>query len=290
MSGGSQAVDAVVVSYNARDHLLECVRSLRAAGVSDVVVVDNASQDGSAAAIAASDADVRVLETGANLGYGRAANRGVAVTKADLVLVCNPDLTAEPGAIKALVAAVEADPGLGIVGARIENLDGTVYPSPRAFPNMVDAFGHAFLGIVRPANRFTRRYRLLDIDRDTAASDVDWVSGSCFLARRAAWDAIGGFDEAYFMFAEDFDLCWRVKRAGWRVGFAPDARVVHVQGVSVDQHPYRMLAAHHRSVLRFSIRSTTGWRRLLLPLVAVGLAVRLVLVSVHRAIQGRRAR
>lgn len=283
-------VSAVVVSYNASDHLVACVRSLRAGGVADIVVVDNASRDGSLDAVVVADPEVRTIQTGANLGFGRAANRGAAVTTTPLVLVCNPDTVLEPGCVDALVKRMDEDPQLGILGARIENPDGSVYPSPRRFPNMVDAFGHAFLGMVLPRNAFTRRYRMLDADRDVASGDVDWVSGSCFIARREAWDAVRGFDEAYFMFVEDVDLCWRVKRAGWRVGFEPSARVMHVQGVSVDQHPYRMLAAHHRSLLRFSMRSSQGFERLLLPVVAVGLGVRFALTCAHRALQGRRAR
>ena len=284
------SVSAIVVSFNAREHLLACTRSLRSAGIDELIVVDNASSDGSLEAVTRADSAVLGLQTGANLGFGRAVNRGAARATNDLLLVCNPDTVIEPGAVAALSDALAHDAGLGIVGARIESPDGCVYPSPRAFPNMVDALGHAFLGIVLPRNRFTRRYRLLDVDRSRLASDVDWVSGSCFMARRSTWDSIAGFDEAYFMFAEDVDLCWRAKRAGWRVGFVPDARVVHVQGVSVSQHPYRMLVAHHRSLLRFSSRSTEGWRRLLLPLVALGLGLRLVVTCAHRAIEGRRNR
>lgn len=169
-----------------------------------------------------------------------------------------------------------------MVGPRIEAPDGSLYSSPRAFPGIGDALGHAFVGLVAPGNRFTRRYRMLDRDH-TRAGEADWVSGACFLARREAWEALGGFDEAYFMYVEDVDLCWRAWRSGWRVGFEPAARVAHVQGVSTDQAAYRMIAAHHRSLLRFSQRSTTGWRRGLLPLVAVGLAVRAVLACAQRS-------
>ena len=283
-------VAAVVVNYNARDHLLDCVRSLRAEGVQEVVVVDNASTDGSGPALAASDPDAVWLATGANIGFGAAANRGAARTSAPLLLVCNPDLVVEPGAVRALAATVRRDPGLALVGARIESPAGAVYPSPRRFPGLTEAAGHAFLDLLGVDNVFTRRYRMLDDDRSRPATDVDWVSGSCFMARRATWQQLGGFDEAYFMFAEDVDLCWRAGQSGWRVGFEPAARVTHVQGVSVDQHPYRMLAAHHRSILRFYCRTAEGWRRLLAPVVAAALALRLVAACGHRAAQGRRGR
>jgi N-acetylglucosaminyl-diphospho-decaprenol L-rhamnosyltransferase len=284
-----ERVGAVIVNYNARDHLVECVRSLRAQGVAEIVVADNASSDGSAEALARSDPDTLLVPTGANLGYGAGANRGAQVCHGDLLLVCNPDVTFGAGAVDALVAALDADPGLALVGPRIEEPDGSLYPSARTFPGVVDALGHAFLGLVAPGNRFTRRYRMLDWDH-SRAGDVDWVSGSCFLVRRSAWEALGGFEEAYFMFAEDVDLCWRAGRAGLRVGYEPAGRVVHVKGVSTDQAPYRMIAAHHRSLLRFYHRSTTGWRRGLLPLVAAGLAVRTALVAAQRAVEGVRAR
>ena len=95
------------------------------------------------------------------------------------------------------------------------------------------------------------------------------MSGACFLARRRALEELGGFDESYFMYAEDTDLCWRARRAGWGVAYVPGAVVTHLQGVSTARRPYRMLVAHHRSVFRFATRTERGWRRLALPAMAV---------------------
>ncbi|HEX2043692.1 MAG TPA: glycosyltransferase family 2 protein [Acidimicrobiales bacterium] len=276
-------VAAVVVNYNARDHLLECVRSLRDEGVAEVVVVDNASTDGSGPALAAADPDAVFVPTGANLGFGRAANRGVAVTATPYVMILNPDALVHRGAVAALAAALDADEILAVVGPRVENPDGTLYPSARRFPDLGVAAGHAFLGLLRPTNRFTRNYRMLDVDR-TQAGAVDWVSGTCMLVRRSAFDAVGGFDEAYFMYVEDVDLCWRLWRTGWRVAYEPAARVTHTVGASSELAPYRMIAAHHRSLLRFAAKSTTGARRALLPVVAAGLGLRTVLAWAHRAV------
>lgn len=282
------AVTAIIVNYNARELLLRCIASLRADGVADIVVADNASVDGSEEAVRAADPSVRYHRTGANLGYGTGANRGVASapTTSPYLLVMNPDTIVEPGTVKTLVAAMEADPRRGIVGPRIDEPDGTLYPSARTFPDLVDSIGHAFLGMIAPNNPFTRRYRMLDWDHSEPA-EVDWVSGSCLLIRRDTWDAIGGFDEGYFMYAEDVDLCWRARRAGWAVVYEPAGRVTHVQGASTDRHPYRMIAEHHRGLLRFATRTTTGWKRLLLPLMAVGLAVRTPLAWAHRYLAGR---
>ncbi len=276
----AHSVAAVVVNFNAADELGGCLRSLAANGVSTVVVVDNASVDGSEQVVRGAGAEW--LATGANLGYGRAANRGAArpeARAADYVLVCNPDLELGPGAVEALVSALLADSSLGVVGPGLWNDDGTLYPSARTFPDITDAVGHGLLGLVAPGNRFTRRYRLLDWDHSRAAR-VDWVSGACFLARRPAWDAVGGFDPAYFMYMEDVDLCWRLNRAGWAVGYEPSARVRHTQGVSTGKRPYRMLVAHHRSMWRFAWRTTEGRKRAILPVVAMGLAARLAAASV----------
>jgi N-acetylglucosaminyl-diphospho-decaprenol L-rhamnosyltransferase len=121
-------VSAVAVSFNSADCLPDCVRSLRSEGVADVVVVDNASSDGSIDAILASDPDVTVVVTGANLGFGSGVNRGVEEATGDQLLILNPDTVVEPGTVKALVEALDRDPGLAAVGPRIENVDGTLYP------------------------------------------------------------------------------------------------------------------------------------------------------------------
>lgn len=188
----------------------------------------------------------------------------------------------------ALVAALEDDPGCALCGPLVRTPAGDRYPSVRHFPTLVDATGHALLGLFAPGNRFTRSYQRAELDRagDTVPVPADWVSGACFLVRRSAFEAVGGFDESYFMYAEDVDLCWRLGRAGWRVAYVPAAEVTHAQGVSTDRHPYRMILEHHRSLLRFAARSTSGWRRGLLPLVAFGLAVRTVLATLARAARG----
>jgi len=279
-------VSAVIVSYNVVDLVLECIASLRTDGVEQVVVVDNASSDGSVETLRRREPEVEVVALSRNLGYGTAANRGVARTTAPYVAVMNPDVVVEPGSTNALVDALDGDPRLAVVGPRVESPGGDLYPSVRTFPDLADAAGHAFFHFVWPANPFSRRYRMLDWDH-AAAADVDWVAGNHFLVRRRAWDEVGGFDESFFMYMEDVDLCWRLRRAGWRTGYEPAARVTHAIGRSTDQTPYRMILAHHRSLLRYAVKTTSGRRRLLLPVIAVALAVRTVLACAQRAARGR---
>ncbi|MDA8312550.1 MAG: glycosyltransferase family 2 protein [Actinomycetota bacterium] len=277
-------VAAVVVDYDAGDLLAACVRSLHDDGVLQVVVVENG--DPGSARRALGGLAVALVATGRNLGYGAGANRGIATSgESEYVLVCNPDLRVHPGATARLVAALDAHPHWAIVGPRIVDPSGAEYPSVRRFPSMLDAAGHALLALAWPDNRFSRRYR----DRvGDETRGVDWVSGACFLARRAALEELGGFDEAYFMFAEDIDLCWRAQRAGWGVGVEPGAEVTHVHGVSRRRHPYRMLVAHHRSALRFEARRARGVERLALPAAAAVLGVRLGMALADEALRRRR--
>jgi N-acetylglucosaminyl-diphospho-decaprenol L-rhamnosyltransferase len=284
------SVAAVVVNKDGGAGLLACVASLRAAGIAEVVVVDNASSDGSLAALAAADRRARLLPTGRNLGYGRAVNRGAALTCARHLLVCNADILLEPGALEALRSALDARDDLAIAGPRLVSPDGVPYPSARVFPSYATAVGHAVVGLFHPDNRWTRRYRLAEdstLDEGLREEgDVDWVSGACFLARSDAFSSVGGFDERYFMYVEDLDLCWRLRRAGWAVRFVPAARVIHDQGSSTRRRPLRMLVAHHVSTWQYAAARTRGPARLLLAPLALGLAARLAVALARKLASG----
>lgn len=281
---------AVVVNYEAGDALTACVASLlqdtSAGGPPQVVVVDNGSSDGSVARLRAAFPDVGVVDAGGNVGYATAANRGIAATGAPVVAVCNPDLEVRPGTAAAMLAAL-ADPTVGAVGPRIRNPDGSTYPSARRDPTLVDALGHAALGVLWPRNPCTRRYRELDADPD-AARDVDWASGAALWLRRAAIEGIGGWDGCFFMYLEDVDVGRRLRDAGWRVRYDPAGEVVHVQGLSTDRQPVRMIVEHHRSSYRFAAKHWHGAKRLLLPAAAAFLAVRAVVALVLRRLGPRR--
>jgi N-acetylglucosaminyl-diphospho-decaprenol L-rhamnosyltransferase len=289
-----------VVNHAGGHHLETCVRSLLALGAGDarpeqVVVVDNASRDGSADALAAmfaEDPAVRVVWTGANLGYARGANRGIAATRTPVVAVLNADTVVQPGAPAAVLHRMASDERIGAVGPRILEVTGEVYPSARRVPSFTDAAGHGLLYFVWRSNPFTRRYRQTDVDQ-AAVRDVDWVSGSALWLRRAALDDVGGWDERYFMYLEDVDLGWRLGHRGWRVVYDPAGAVVHVGGASTSRRPYRMALEHHRSMWRFSRRRFTGARRVALPAVGALITARagasLVDVAWRRARDARRA-
>jgi len=267
---------AVVVNYEAGESLRTCVESLILGGVEQVVVVDNASRDGSLETLSGLSGSVEVLALSQNVGYGAAANKGVLRTHAPWVIISNPDVVVDEKAPEFLRQACQARPGAAIAGPKVLEPTGEVYPSARAFPSLATAAGHVLLGLVVPRNRFTQRYRSLPptTSAQSAAIEVDWVSGSFMLVRREAFLALGGFDEAYFMYAEDVDLCWRAWRSGWKVVYVPQAEVVHVGGASTSRRPYAMILEHHRSAFRFACRSQQGLARALLPLEAVVLGAR----------------
>lgn len=285
----SGLIGAVVVDHDTGPLLEGCVRSLLDDGVGPVVVVENGAAGSAARALEDLPGNpVRIVRPGRNVGYGAGVNRGLAVlagepSPPEWVLVSNSDLVVHSGALTALRSALETERAWALVGPRIFDEGGNVYPSVRNFPSFTDAAGHALLAMFNPQNSFTLRY-----NPGTPGGEVvtaaGWVSGSCFLARRSALEELGGFDEAYFMYNEDMDLCWRAHDAGWGVGFAGTAEVTHVQGVSTARHPYKMIIAHHRSALRFTVRTTRGWRRVALPLAVLVLGARLAMATLRVAV------
>ncbi|MFP5310285.1 MAG: glycosyltransferase family 2 protein [Actinomycetes bacterium] len=261
----------VVVSHDTRAEALACLATLDAAGADEVVLVDAGSRDGTAEAVGGAFPEVVILRL-ANVGFGRAANAGVAATRAPAVVVANADTRFAPGSVAALADALAADPGLAAAGPRVVYPDGRHQASARRLPSLGTAVGHGLFGLWLPENPWTRRYRLADLDPDRS-HEVDWLSGCAVALRREAFDAVGGFDPGYFMYVEDVDLAWRLRQAGWRIATAPAAVVVHRVGASADARRAVMVRAHARSLARFADRAyLSGPRAWLRPLVRVGLA------------------
>ncbi len=286
-NGAGAGWAAVVVNYNAGPALVACVASVLAQDPPpELVVVDNASADDSIEALRHAHPGVRIVSSGGNLGYARAANLGIAATDAPVVAVLNPDTVLGAGVARALMARFAADAKLGAAGPRVHNPDGSVYPSARQIPSLIDAVGHGLLFFVWRDNPFTRRYRETGAD-PARPREVDWVSGAAIWLRRAALDDIGGWDERYFMYVEDVDLCWRLCRAGWKVTYEPAGTVEHLLGVSTAGRPYRMIAEHHRSLLRFASVRFTGPRRALLGPAAAFLTARGALAMAHHRLAAR---
>lgn len=287
-SSTDQQWSAVIINYNAGALLTKCVASVLAdssAGMPFVVIVDNGSIDSSIADVRAQFPDICIMETGENLGYAKAANRGIAHTTTPIVAVLNPDLEMDPGTAAAMLSVFDERSDVGAVGPKICNLDGTVYPSARFATGLGTAIGHATLSSIAPRNRWTRRYRGDGLYAQ-GRREVDWISGAAIWLRRSAVDEIGGWDEQFFMYVEDVDVCWRLQRAGYAITYEPAGSVTHVQGAITRRRPYRMILEHHRSWWRFTRKRWTGWRAVLLPLAAVFLILRAGAACAIRALRG----
>ena len=213
----------------------------------DVVVVDNLPGGDAELHAELHGSDVRLVARPDNPGYGGGVNAGVAALDptVDWILVVNPDVELRPGAIDALLEVGLSDDRIGSVGPRIVDNRGTTYPSARAIPSLTVGVGHALFGDIAPTNPWTRDYHRQS--EYTEQRDAGWLSGACVLIRRAAFDAIGGFDDDFFMYFEDVDLGYRLGRDGWRNVYAPSALVEHEGGHSTKGNSAVMIAAHHAS-------------------------------------------
>lgn len=241
----------VVVSYNTRDLLDECLASARAEGASEIVVVDVGSTDGSVEMVRADHRMVTIVETVGNPGYGSAANAGVSRCDAEHVLLLNADTVIRPGAVAVLHRYLNDHDSVGLCGPRLVYPDGRSQHSCFPFPGSVGWLLEndpllPVAGLIPPLRR-----RLLHYAPPSTATAVPWVLGAALAFRRRAFESVGGFDPDFFMYFEEVDLCRRLADSGWATHFVPHATVVHVGGASTRQAHPRMMVAHFRSTIRF---------------------------------------
>jgi N-acetylglucosaminyl-diphospho-decaprenol L-rhamnosyltransferase len=257
------ALTIVIVSFNAREDLARCLASLRAAPPAiahEIVVVDNASSDGSAEA-AASTPGVRVMPLPANVGFAAANNAAIRATAGELILLLNSDTLVPPGAVDGLVAALRASPDAAAAG-----------------PRLVDAAGQpelSFGDMVSPLAEWRQKRIGAALERGEPAArealeartrvrrDVDWISGACLLVRRADAEAVGLLDERFFMYLEDVDFCAALRARGRRVLFTPDVTITHLRGRSRQSAPAATTRAYRASHRAFYAKHHPGWAVLL---------------------------
>jgi N-acetylglucosaminyl-diphospho-decaprenol L-rhamnosyltransferase len=273
----SQRLRVVAVNYSPGDALAGFVESLGSATrvPVEVVLADNGSTDGAPERAAAEHPHVRLLRTGGNIGYGAAANAGLADATGQWALVANPDVRFEPGSVDELLAVAARWPRAATVGPAIRTPAGELYPSARDLPALSTGIGHALLGWAWPANPWTTRYRR---ERESPRErPAGWLSGSCFLVDLAAFRSVGGFDPGYFMYFEDVDLAARLGRRGYLHVYAPSAVVVHEGGHATRREPHRMQRVHHTSALRYLAGQYPGRRNApLRAALRVGLGARML--------------
>jgi N-acetylglucosaminyl-diphospho-decaprenol L-rhamnosyltransferase len=244
-------VSIILVSWNTRDLLLNCLQSLPAAVGdlrADVWVVDNGSTDGSVAAVHKHFPLVQLIQNKSNPGFAAANNQAIAASAGRYALLLNSDTIAEPASIKQLVRFADTHPRAGIVGAQLLNPDRSFQASYANFPSLhsellsVTGVGPRLFGYWYPSygprhSGITRR--------------VDWVQGACMLARKASIKQAGLMDEQYFMYNEEIDWCLQMWKAGWEVWYLPAARITHYGGQSTRQVGHAMVQALYRSKVRF---------------------------------------
>jgi len=253
----------VTVTYSPGSHLDRFLSSLTVATdlPVNVVIADNGSVDGAPEEAVQRYPATTLLRTGSNVGYGSAVNFAVATVSADeeFVIVANPDVVWSPRSIDLLLEAAGRWPDAATLGPLIRDPDGSIYPSARHRPGFIRGGMHAVVGFIWKNNPWTKVYRQQHLEPSERA--VDWLSGSCLLVRRAAFDQIRGFDERYFMYMEDVDLGDRFRRAGWRNIYVPSAEILHDKGHSTGRDPARNLRAHHTSTYIYLSDRHRGWWR-----------------------------
>ncbi len=275
----------IVCNYNTGQYLSRCLRSAaESCGDArlEVVVVDNDSRDGSAVQAVRASPEVRLIQNPSNRGFAAAVNQGIRATTAPFVLLLNPDAEILAGTLGGFLKIARERPNAAAIGPVVRDPDGSIYPSARKVPTVMEALGHCFVGPFRPDNRFSRAYTMADWGR-RSERQVEWVSGSCMLLRREALERVGLFDERFFLYVEDVDMCRRLRGAGWDVLFSPELEVVHVGGVSTGRSR-RMTLEHSRSIYKYFVkyRAASGWEIGLRPLAWTALRARAALVSWRR--------
>ncbi len=254
----------VIVTFNSTADITRCLESLTTAPprtTYEIIVVDNASSDGTADLIRAQWPRVRVVDAGGNIGFARANNMGIRVASGSLVLLLNPDTVVNGPAIDGLAACLDQHPGIAAVGPRI--VDGHGRPELSWGP-MISPLAEARQKLLVVGHDRGWPIASAAVGRRTALSrDVDWVSGACLMARRADLRAIGLFDERFFLYTEDVDLCARLRAQRQRVHFLASVSIVHHRGRSGASAPAATRTAYRRSHLAFYEKHHPGWAPLL---------------------------
>ncbi|MBZ0277321.1 MAG: glycosyltransferase family 2 protein [Anaerolineae bacterium] len=251
----------IIVSWNVADLLAACLKSILAAPVNgltpEIIVVDSASTDASVSLVQEQYPQVTLLAQRENLGFTRCNNIGLQTATGRYVMLLNPDTEVIGDALAQMVAYLDANPTVGIVGPHTLNTDGTTQSTRRRFPTLATAFFEStWLQAFAPKS-LLNRYYVADAPDDTVV-DVGWVQGSALMARREVYAQIGGLDEGYVMYSEEMDWCKRAKDAGWRVVYLGTAHITHHGGKSTDQVTARRHIHFQQSKLRY-FRKYHGW-------------------------------
>lgn len=283
MEADRKSLSVIIVSYNTRELLARCLGSVAVEPrpPDEVIVVDNASADESAAMVRARFPHVQVIANAENRGFAAATNQGLRAATGDFLCLLNPDTELFPGALDALSTFLESHPEVGVVGPTLLHSDGTYQHAAFRFPTLPMALIDFFPLNHRVLNsRLNGRYPFTLYEHPFA---MDHPLGACMLVRRAACAAVGLLDERFFMYCEEIDWCRRIKQAGWEIMHVPDARVVHHGGQSTQQAAGRMFVELHRSRFRlFAKHHSRRYQWAVRGIVVVGILWQLVTLLPRR--------
>lgn len=248
-------VSIVIVSYNGRDFLRTCLASIYRHVTErsyEVIVVDNASEDGTPEMVAADFPEATLIRRASNDGFACAANEGIRASQGSYVMLLNPDTEVSNDPLPPMIGYIETHSDVAVLAPKLLDPDGTLQLSCRAFPDFSTALfnRNSLLTRVLGRNRFSRRYLMTDFDHSEIA-DVDWASAACWLLPRQTIDTIGLLDEGYFWTIEDVDYCQRVHRAGMRVVYFPEVAITHHIGGSSRTATSRAVRERHRGMWRY---------------------------------------
>jgi GT2 family glycosyltransferase len=283
-------VSALIVNYRSYEHASRCLASVERADPEVVcILVDHESDPASLDRLQRAHPAARCVARAGNPGFGAGINCAAALAAGRYLLVLNPDTAIAPGAIETLAGWLDQHGRVAVVSPMVRSGSGVIEASARAFPDWTTVLAGRSSWLSRrwPSNRLSRRNLLTGHHVDMPI-DADWVTGACMLLRREAFDSVGGFDEAFFLYWEDADLCQRLRSAGWTITYHPGARVVHLGGQSSRHRAPASAVAFHRSAYRYFSKHGGRARHVLAPLVFLGLHVRLGFALAHA--QRERAR
>jgi GT2 family glycosyltransferase len=269
----------VIVNWNTKEYVLPCLRSIFGKGEgmgSEVILVDNGSQDGSGSEVRKVFPSVHVIQNDQNLGFAKAANQGLRKASGRYALLLNPDTEVKPETFERLVSFMDAHWDVGITGAQLLNSDGSKQNSIASFPSLVtELLNKSLLRWLFP-KKFPGK------ERDFSEPlEVDSVIGACMMVRRDAWDQVGLLDEDYFLFLEETDWCYRLKRVGWKIYHVPQAEIYHFQGKSAEVEKKRSRVEYFRSRYHFFKKNRGG---LQCTILLIGLIARLFIESIFMTV------
>lgn len=269
-------MDVAIVSYNSRELLCHCLASIKPEPWQQVIVVDNLSSDGSAETVRREFPWVNLMVSKTNNGYGAAANLAIANCSAKYVLLLNADTVLQPGTLQVLRDYLDRHSQVAVVGPRLVNPDGTPQASTHPFPTPLQSL-MLETKLTRVVERFPKSASI------QVAQAVPWILGAALAFRRDAFEAVGGFDESFFMYYEEVDLCYRLHQAGWETHIVPQAVVVHVGGASTKHHRAAMLQQLYKSLCHFYQRHYSSGQKLQLRFTLTYLMLRNILKDSFRA-------